>query len=77
MRTVARSSSRSMARRVLSATAEKPPAMRSRSATVSPGLSSKIAGRLTLPINATWGPTGADMDHVVGLQRAVGPAVAA
>ena len=46
-----------MARRERSATAENPPAMRSTSATVSPGFNSKIAGRLMLPISATWVPT--------------------
>ena len=57
-RTVVRSSTRSTARRVVSATAAKPPAMRSASAMVSPALSSKMAGRLTLPMTPTCWPIG-------------------
>jgi hypothetical protein len=56
MRVELRSSSRSTASRVRSATAVKPPAMRSTSAAVSPGFNSKIAGLLTLPTMATWVP---------------------
>ena len=42
-RTVARSSTRSSAMRVVSATGQKPPAMRSTSTIVSPRFSSKMA----------------------------------